>query len=193
GCVLGEWDLKRAITLGQRLYSVDAVSLGVESDLEDDLEGGRRALLTALASTDADRKSSAIDEARAAATRVQDALRHLRSLDPPDVLRLIDQFERSWYDYTRVADEVLHHSRLGNPAAAIQLESANGQLSFGSTLLNLRTLKQGLEEHSKVDSTQVDEMLKYSAWGFAEFGVSVLIILIALGKANQDRRKALLE
>jgi diguanylate cyclase (GGDEF)-like protein len=184
--------LKRAITLCQRLYSVDAVSLEVESDLEDDLEGGRRAMLTALASTDASSKLSAIDEARAAGTRVQNALRHLRALDPPDVLRQVDQFERSWYDYERVADEILRHSRVGDSAAAIQAERASGQLSFGSTLLNLRTLKQGLEEHAKIDSALVDEMLKYSVWGFAEFGVSVLIILAALVKANQDRRKALL-
>ena len=33
GSVLGAWDLKRAITLCQNLYSVDAVSLEVENDL----------------------------------------------------------------------------------------------------------------------------------------------------------------
>jgi diguanylate cyclase (GGDEF)-like protein len=192
GSLLAAWDMKQAITLCQRLYSVDAVSLEVESDLEDDLEGGRRALLTELVATDVSGKQSALDEARAAGKRVQDGLRHLRSLNPPEVLRQVDQLERSWYQYEQVADEIFRHSTEGDSGAAIQAERANGQLGFGSTLLNLRRLKQGLEEHAKIDSTQVDATLKYSVWAFAEFGFSVLIILVALGKANQDRRRALL-
>ncbi len=191
GSLLGAWDLNRAIVLCQKLYNVDTVSLEVEGDLEDDMEGGRRALLTALVSVDRDSKLSAIEEAGAARQRVQDALGRLRSLDPPDVGRLLDRFERSWYDYERVGKQIFRHIREEDSAAAIEVERTNGQLSFGSTLRNLRTLEQGLEAHAKVDSTQVDQTLKYSVWGFAEFGVALLIFLVALAKATQDRRKAL--
>jgi hypothetical protein len=60
GSVLGAWDLNRAITLCQSLYSTDIMSLQVENDLADDLEAGRRTLLTALVSTDGKRQSKCI-------------------------------------------------------------------------------------------------------------------------------------
>ena len=81
-------------------------------------------MLAALVATDADSKASAIEESRAAGERVQDALRHIRALDPPEVLRLVDQFERSWFDYQRVADQIFRLSRAGDDAAAAQVERA---------------------------------------------------------------------
>ncbi len=191
GSVLGALDLHRAILLCRSLYRVDEVSLEVQSDLEDDLEASRRALLTALVSDDTDGKLAAIEEARAASQRVHDALRNLRSLDPPEVLRLVGQFERSWYEYERVANQIFRLTRQGDSVAAREVERRGGQLSFSSTLVNLRTLKRGLEEQAKIDFTTVDRTLAHSVRGFAEFGVSILIILVALGKASQDRRKAL--
>jgi diguanylate cyclase (GGDEF)-like protein len=170
---------------------VDAVSLEVESDLEDDMEAGRRALLDALVSDDVSAKSAAVEEADASDRRVRDALGRLRSLDPPDVGRLLNQFERSWYEYDRVASQVFRHIRAGDFAAAMEVERAHGQLSFGLTLQNLRILEQGLESHARIDSSQVDQTLKYSVWGFAEFGVAIAIFLAALARALRDRSKAL--
>ena len=191
GSALGALHLQSAITLCQSLYSVDVVSLEVERDLEDNMTGFRRALRAALVSTDVPGKLSAMAKARTAGKEVQDALRHLRSLDPPEVLKLVDQFERSWNDYERVAGQIFRNTREADSAAAIRAERANSELSFDSALLDVRALQRGLEQHSKVDFAKVDQTLKYSVFGFIEFGVSVLIILGALAKANQDRRKVL--
>lgn len=191
GSILGAWDLRRAITLGQNLYSVDEVSLEVESDLEDDMEGGRRALLTSLVPAEGASESAEADEAKAAGRRIRDAFAHLRSLDPPEIRRLVDQLERSWYDYERVADQVFRHLHEGDSAKASLVEQSNGQLSFSAALQNLRMLKQGLEARAKVDSSQVDLTLRHSVWGFAEFGAALAIFLAALAKASHDRRKAL--
>jgi len=146
GSALGALHLQSAITLCQSLYSVDVVSLEVERDLEDNMTGFRRALRAALVSTDVPGKLSAVDKARTAGKKVQDALRHLRSLDPPEVLKLVDQFERSWNDYERVAGQIFRNTREADSAAAIRAERANSELSFDSALLHVRALQRGAGE-----------------------------------------------
>ena len=191
GSVLGGRALKQAAARTQDLYRIDTVGSQIEGRLEYETQESRRAFLYALAISDPNGQLPYIDQARAASTRVQQAVQQLRGLRAREIDPYLNQFESSWEGYSRVRDEIVAFVLEGDVAAALAVESRRGQPAFTAALGNLHALKAGLERHASIASAQVDAILGRSAAGLAAFAICTLLIMTMLAKANRARRQAL--
>jgi len=191
GSSFGIRGLNQALTSTRDLYRVDTSGSQMESDLEYETEESRRAFLYALAVTDPNDQLPYVVEARQASQRVEQALNRLRALGVPEISTEVERFESAWTKYDEVRDDIMALILEGHAAAALQVESQRGQPMFAAALASLHALKGALEVRGRSDSLRVNATLLRSIGGLAAFGLSTLVILGLLIKANRSRRQTL--
>src|SRR5271170_5161340 len=126
GSVLGTRALQLAVIRARELYRVDTAGSQMESDLEYETQGSRRAFLYALAVTDPNDQLPYVVQARKASQRVNQAVNRLRMLGVPEITADVENFEGRWKKYDQARDQIISLILVGNSAGALRVESERG-------------------------------------------------------------------
>jgi diguanylate cyclase (GGDEF)-like protein len=193
GCGFGWIELRQAASQSRDLYRVDTVGSLLESDLEFQTQESRRAFLSALAMAGANYRLSSGDPASAASEQVGGTIERFRQLHaPPVIAQPLARFETSWSAYAQIHDQVVAKILSGDFKGAMAADQERGNETFVAALLNLRALRRALEEHGRVQSSQVARTFTQSIVDLVVFVAATFIVMFKLLRIRKTRALALL-
>ena len=173
-------DLIRANDEDQRMYSGLVHGLNLIGELQYQTQEARRLMLCALATTDTNEQVDYADRSKAADARVAQMIgEHMEQAASSEEKSIGSRFERDWFGYTKVRDEVIVSILEGDIKQAVSQDRGEGAPSFELVRGDLAALKHVFEVRAEQQRAQVQESFNLSLIKL----VAVLVVTFFLAAA----------
>jgi len=136
-------DLERANAEAQEIYTGSVHGLQRIGELQYQAQETRRAILTALTTTDSNLRVVYANQTREASLRVTEGIaEYQKEAKTGKVLALADRLNHDWITYLRVRDEVLASILGGSAQEAVNLDLRSGVPAFERVRKDLDEVKR---------------------------------------------------